>query len=488
MDRLRIFVDPEIKDLYGPEVCWIWRLLLAGIGYSWEEVSSNNSECDIAYLTDLTRPIKAKIKVRANLGVWNQNSTLRLKKLATREGLTYPIFDGEHDNVPTFSLIDGGIVCNRDIAFDIFWLVTGQEEKYWPRNRYGFFELSETPFLKENVLRLALASTIGCWMEKRLFDVLPIVPIPRWPDEKKAAACLSHDVDYPEVKRFLEPIRIMGRQGISGLRPALLVLGGLKDHWNFSEWVKLEKNYGVKSAYFFVAQNGSLVKYACGTPDPFYDIRSERYKEVFKYLTDEGFEIGLHASYWAFRNQEKFVNEKALLQEVSGQEIGGNRHHFWHLNPEDIENTLMLHERIGLKYDTSLIHERYIGWRRGLSWPFFPFHQKERRELKTLQIPSCWMDDQLFGYLEDNPGDRLETLKSLVDRAEKQGGCLMTDMHDYVFDELLYPGWSKTYQWLLEYLIARSDFWIATPIEIAQHWIERYESIVTESTGLNEGL
>ena len=132
------------------------------------------------------------------------------------------------------------------------------------------------------------------------------------------------------------------------------------------------------------------------------------------------------------------------------------------------------------------ICERYVGWRRGLAWPFFPFHQKERRELKTLQIPTAWMDDQLFGHHQDNPRDRLEIARSLVDRAAKQGGCLLIDVHDYVFDEVLFPGWTSTHRDLWEYLTSRSDFWIDTPCHIADHWLERYTSIMQASDGLEQ--
>jgi hypothetical protein len=173
------------------------------------------------------------------------------------------------------------------------------------------------------------------------------------------------------------------------------------------------------------------------------------------------------------------------LAETSQQSVEGNRHHYWHLNPQEPESTLLLHEQIGLKYDTSLMHERYLGWRRGLSWPFFPFHQQQKRELRTLQIQTAWMDDQLFGYRHDNPGDRFEILRALADRAAEQGGCLLIDVHDYVFDEVLYPGWAQAYHELWEYLLTRSDFWIDTPGKIAEHWIKRYHKIVQASRGLD---
>jgi hypothetical protein len=374
-------------------------------------------------------------------------------------------------------------VCHRDIIFDIFWLTTGQEEKYWPQNKHGHFDLSGAAS-QQQALRLALGSGLGSSLEKIFSEWGCPAPAPRWPAGKRAAAGIGHDVDYPEVIPWLEPWRIIHRRRWRGAGAATAVWRGERSHWHFSSWMQLEKSLGTRSAFYFVPRQGSLLEYAAGTPDPFYDVRSPHFRKLFRDLADEGFEIGLHASYLAFTSHDKFASEKQLLEEASNQSVLGNRHHYWHLNPQDPESTLRLHEQIGMKYDTSLIHERYLGWRRGLSWPFFPFHQKERRELKTLQISTTWMDDQLFGYRQDNPGDRRELLQALADKAAEQGGCLLIDVHDYVYDDVLFPDWAETYRSLWEYLISRSDFWIDTPGNIAEHWIKRHTNITKASQGL----
>jgi hypothetical protein len=490
MQRLKLFIDPKIKETVGPEVCWVWRLLLSSGGYLWEEVPLNCSECDIAYLADFERPLKARVKVKANLNFWHQKSLLRLQKVEDTNGLLHPKYYGEHDSLPTLLVTHSCLICERDVIFDVFWFVTGQEEKHWPKDKHGFFNLNGTGFLQEQVFQIAIASAISIYLEKKISELLMIEPVPRWPNGKRAAACFSHDVDYPEVRRFIEPLRIMRRMGIKGWRPALYVLRGKRDYWNFDSWVEMEKNSTVRSAFYFCGRPGSLFEYAFRAPDPFYDVKGARFQNVFERLKNEGFEIGLHASYRAFESEERFENEKNILQHVSGQRIWGNRHHYWHMNPHDVEATLLLHEKIGLEYDTSLSHERYIGWRRGLSWPFFPFNQAGRRELKTLQISTTWMDNQLFGYLRDNADgeDRISILQKLIYKACIQGGCLSVDFHDYVFDEVIFPDWLKTYGWLVENVAGCSGLWISTPKEIADHWIKRYNSMIRDSDGLELGL
>jgi hypothetical protein len=250
----------------------------------------------------------------------------------------------------------------------------------------------------------------------------------------------------------------------------------------------LETSLGTRSAFYFVTRPGSLLEYATGTPDPFYDIGSRPFRELFRHLTEEGFEVGLQASYLAYRSKDKFAAERSRLEDLSGHPVVGNHHHYWHLDPSDVEQTLLIHEQVGLMYDASLIHDHYLGWRRGLSMPFFPFHQAQRRELSTLQIPTAWMDDQLFGMEAHNPGGRWDNLSALVRQVTKQGGCLHVDVHNYVYDDALFPGWAQTYRRLLEHVLDTGEFWFATPAEIAEHWIARYTSLVQASLGLEGGL
>jgi len=485
--RLRLALEPSLAGRYGPEIHWVWRLLLTGAGWAWEEVPPE-SPCDIAYVSEPAAAPSARLRVRADPVVWARAATLRLAGAASHDGLMHSVFAQDREAAYPLQRGDGWVECQRDLIFDVYWLATGQEERHWPQDRHGFFDLTGTPMLRQGILRRALASQIGAWLEETLRGLGLPAPEPRWPHGKRAAAGVGHDVDYPESLRWLEPLRVLRRLGRRGIGPALEVLVGRRTHWHFPNWVNLEKGMGIRSAFYFVARRGSLLAYAAGTPDPFYDITSERFRRLFRYLADEGFEIGLQASYLAYQRREKFAAEKERLEEASGQKVVGNHHHYWHLHPTNPEETLLIHEQIGLLYDSSLAHDRYLGWRRALAQPFFPFHQAERRELRTLQLPLAWMDDQLFGQRAYNPGDRMALLQDLADRAARLGGSLVIDVHEYVWDDALFPDWARTYRGLLEYLRERGDFWLATPAEIAQHWAARYTALVRASRGLRKGM
>jgi hypothetical protein len=96
------------------------------------------------------------------------------------------------------------------------------------------------------------------------------------------------------------------------------------------------------------------------------------------------------------------------------------------------------------------------------------------------------MDDHLFKYRQYNPGNRAEVLCGLAQTTAKLEGCLVVDIHEYVFDELLFPEWRETCHRLLQYLAERSDFWMTTPDQVARHWSRRHELILQASQGLAE--
>lgn len=486
MQRVTIAIDPALRARFGPEICWTWRLLLSGIGYAWQEVPLDGQPCDVAYVADPADAPQSRLCVLASRDRWERRAELRLAGVARCDGWAHPLYAGEPPAGHPLASEGGRAVCWRDLALDVFWLATGQEEPAWPKNIHGYADLSGTGFEREQALRLGLASAVGARLEAALAAVGLPPPEPRWPHGKRAAAACGHDVDYPEVIRWLEPLRIVRRQGPRGLGSALAVLAGRKTHWHFASWIALERRLGARSAFYFVARQGSLPEYAAGTPDTFYDVRAPRFAELFSLLADEGFEVGLHASYRAYASIEQLAHEKRTLEAACGRPVAGNRHHYWHMDPADPEATLLLHERAGFAYDASLTHDHYVGWRRGLSWPFFPFHQRERRQLGTLQLPTGWMDDQLFGQRAHNPGEPRAILRGLAERAAEQGGLLLVDVHDYVFDDALFPGWARAYRELWEELAGRGDFWLETPGRIAAHWRARYTSLTDASRGLAE--
>ncbi|HSH01206.1 MAG TPA: hypothetical protein VLL52_01720 [Anaerolineae bacterium] len=484
---IRVAIEPSLAIDYGAEIHWTLRLLLSTGGWIWREVSIQE-EAEIAFVLDPAKAPDAGLVVIANHNAWANPQDYRLGSLQLWQELEFITYKGESFDSDLFIIDDKGrYISQRDLLFDLFWLVTGQEEGYFTQIKHGYYDLTGTNYLQDGFFRQAIASGIIKWFENNLRSRHFQPYLPYWPNNKQMVAITTHDVDYPEVVRWLEPLRIMRRPIKQRAKLAIEVLLGKRNHWRFSDWRKLEKRFETPSVFFFVARQGSLLEYATKVPDTFYDIMTPVFRDIFSYLQDEGCEIGLHASYLAYENYEKFLAEKEKLERAANTVVFGNRHHYWHVSPTDIEETLLLHEKIGLSYDSSIGHNRYTGWRRSISTPYFPFISKEGRELKTLQISTNWMDDQLFQYQAYNLGERQTILREMADRAYQYNGIFVVDIHQYCFDHELFPDMTKQYQLLWQYLTDFKNVWFATAKEVSQYWHSRYNQIIANSQGLEMG-
>jgi hypothetical protein len=271
-----------------------------------------------------------------------------------------------------------------------------------------------------------------------------------WAPDGRAAFAFTHDVDYPEIIPWIEAPRQLA-QGRPGL--AWRTATGRNHHWTFDEWIAFEAELGTRPCFYFMARQGSLLQYALGTPDDFYDVRTPRFARLFGTLRDAGAEIGLHASFNAYRDTAVFREEIARLKTASAGAVDGNRHHYWHLDPDDPNTTLARHAEAGLKYDSSLGLEYYPGFRRGICHPFRPFDPVRRRTIDTIQLPPAWMDDHFDRRLAKNGiTDPDAVARRLVAAAARTGGVVIVDYHSRGMNRDVYPRWGK---WLEKF--ARAD-------------------------------
>ena len=142
---------------------------------------------------------------------------------------------------------------------------------------------------------------------------------PDYPDRKRFAICLSHDVDeiYPpstHVGRSI--ISSVAKRDASILRHAFKGVFNKKNspYLNFSEIIKLEAKYGAKSTFFFLAKGEDPLRFRYAIED----IPSELGR-----IVDDGCEVGLHGGYHSFDDYEKLREEKRGLEGVLNRSIKG---------------------------------------------------------------------------------------------------------------------------------------------------------------------
>lgn len=250
--------------------------------------------------------------------------------------------------------------CGNMLADDIIWkdLVHGKISSTDVRNDVSFDIIRAIEFLlldfvndsvrtydehhrilaidsfqhRHNILSLPLVNLYVLFLKDLIETRTQIVGFPFWPDGKLCAIGLSHDVDAPDTYEF--GLQVKARlQRIGGsikrrkaLRTLRSVAGTIKfvvkfpfikqHYWLFEQIMREEEKCGVKSTFFFLSRN-KLSQGAHPSFDASYDIAQGRFRRVFEDIKEHRFEIGLHASYNAYKSPENLREEKARLESIT---------------------------------------------------------------------------------------------------------------------------------------------------------------------------
>ncbi len=239
--------------------------------------------------------------------------------------------------------------------------------------------------------------------------------------------------------------------------------------WVFDELCELEARHGFRSTFFvavtpFHHPTGAL-------EDVHYDVGGERYRRQLARLGAAGFEVGLHAGYRSFEEPARFRDERARLEEASGREVRGLRHHYWHLGPNPAA-TLRAHEDAGFAYDSSVAFNDHIGFRRSAGLPYRPFDEAAERPLRTWQLPPFAMDSAAFRGGAD-VDTAVARVSERIDEIVEVGGFGSIDWHIQasVPRSVEFRDWGVAYGEIIGMLAARDDVWV-TSLDQVRAWIE----------------
>lgn len=252
------------------------------------------------------------------------------------------------------------------------------------------------------------------------------------------------------------------------------LMKGKQTFWNFKEIVELEQRYNFKSTFNFSAKKGFAYTYYITNPELFYDITKQKYKILFEYLKNKGWEIGLHTSYLAYLSKDTIENERKKLMKYSQTEVLGNRHHYGHIPSTKFNRTLKLHQKAGFLYDSTLLFDRCSGFRRRICTPFRFFDEDTQQDIQTIELPTGLVDSQLFYTLKCNYyKNRERIMDELINVVREYNGVLVVDYHVRGFNSVFFPEWKQSYIELLDKITKHNDFYCDTAINLIRYWIER---------------
>ena len=325
------------------------------------------------------------------------------------------------------------------------------------------------------------------------------LPYPRWPNGKKFAVCLTHDVDFVSQialsrKAAWQALNGMRRAKITPLKKStnvvrllgqfmlqpLLRRGKNDPLWKFEQWLELENSYGFHSTFYFFPAPGSHVhEWDCSyqlSDSIVYGRKKMSVHEMIHEIDKAGWEIGLHGSYHSALNEKLLSAQKAEIEDATGKAIISTRQHYLHY---DVRLTPNLQERVGFKTDSTQGFNRSIGFRAATSFPYTCWNHAEEQPLSILEIPQHIMDGGLFtnNALEYDADLAIKHSIQLMDEVEAVGGCLTLSWHPHnIVNEM----WWQVYKTLIEEAHHRNA-WGCSAGEIYNYW-EKNETAIVQSS------
>jgi hypothetical protein len=361
------------------------------------------------------------------------------------------------------------------------------------RDRWGRWEFDQSENFRAGRLR---DPEIDRWVAARRAELFETTQIePSWPDGRRFAVCLTHDVDLISERSTPRQALRAARAGLDGAgperalvrlaRPPVRLLRSLRTgiarvpsaRDTLERSAALELDRGATASYLFtVPPAAGPGRYDCVySPDDPCLFRGERRRiaDVMGALAADGFDVGLHGSYEAGVRPGALAEERAALERATGLEIETTRQHLLHW---DVRRTPRLQDEAGLRVDSSLGFNRDVGFRAGTSLPFRHFDAASGEHLELLQIPLVAQDASLLDSwgLELDAAGAFAVVEQLLDQAAELGTALTLVFHP---DKLVRPNWLALYEQALDHAAALGA-WLTSLAELARWWRGRETRIL----------
>ncbi len=321
---------------------------------------------------------------------------------------------------------------------------------------------------------------------------------PNWPKDKPFAVCLTHDVDAISEINVQQNIRSIWKLIKTGAeRPlgeslrwiliyklnALKGLTGKADQLcNFEKWLDLEQEYGASSTFFFAPEQVNLAHESdcMYTYDQKFRFREQQITvaELMQTMDQQGWEVGLHPSWFAHDNVSEMRSQKQQVERVLGHEIESVRQHFLKYDPQKTPQTQF---EAGFRYDSTLGFNDNVGFRRGSSYPFNCYDLEGNKALPLLQIPLTAQDGALMlseKGLRLDPDSAVDYVRLMMEAVKEVGGVLTLSWHPHTINR---SGFWQAYQNVLK-MLKQEDPWFATVGEIGHWWQENNNIDLLEYT------
>ncbi|MDO9576661.1 MAG: hypothetical protein Q7J16_02120 [Candidatus Cloacimonadales bacterium] len=360
----------------------------------------------------------------------------------------------------------------KDIISSAFYFLSCWQEyassaEISPQSQYDYYKSFQYSFGFTDIPPVDRYCEILANMLKKAFPEFVFSSI--WPEGKKYAISLSHNVEFWNVwtENFIAKITQEKNNPFHEsywqvFWKAIIHKYSRKIFKDPAKLIKLiirrEKILKASSSFFLLTKSDF--------PDERRNyFKNEQYfKQIVQLLKDGS--VNLQGSKEA-GFQYHFLPEE--LQKLEGFSANGFRVRYLNFNYQNLFSVL---EQGAIKYDSSVGFDEKIGFRAGISYPFQPYNLKEDRPFNILEIPLIAMDLAMQKQVDFNYRKAKRKFAQLLDKSKKHRSHFSVCWHTHLSDPIDYPGWSKLY-WQILKRGRSQNAWLCSLDKLYNYWQNR---------------
>lgn len=280
-----------------------------------------------------------------------------------------------------------------------------------------------------------------------------------WPDGRRWAAAITHDLDIVAGWPAFTLLRLaeLGRRGkvrLAGqvVGAGLAALGRDPVGAGVRAILDVERAAGISATWFVLTGTPTLATWMRG--DVTYRLESRAASRLIAEITRNGHEVALHGSLATASHTVRFTKERNRLARRIATLPSGVRQHFLRMRPG---RTHIAMREAGFQYDATYGFADRNGFRLGIADIVPAWLGGAEAELQT--VPLIWMDRALSKYrgVED-PVQLVQEGLELAGTCREVEGLWVGLWHPNLVPALGYPGAPAAFQRLAQELSKQAPY------------------------------
>jgi hypothetical protein len=372
-----------------------------------------------------------------------------------------------------FRVVDGRVRIPRPLLTNIGEIVSAKAEQVsTARDRLGRVPTGANALVLQGLDGTPVISFLAAQLRQAVAeraDARPYRTLAPWPNGKRWAASLTHDLDVVALWPFFTALRVVELAGKGEWGQVARSLAAAAKS-AFGDPVldcvrgilEVERRAGVKSSWYIICGSPTLESFRGG--DITYTPESSATARILAAIAESGHETGLHGSRVTAEHAEEFIGQVERLRRIAPKTGAGVRQHFLRMTPGVTQEGM---RRAGFQYDATWGFPDRNGFRLGVAdvvaWEQGTFDL----------VPFCWMDRTQSKYqgIEDPKAWTAAALES-ARKCREVEGMWNGIWHPNLTAALGYPRAPEAYQELVTGLVADPTLWCA-PVEEIVAWRRR---------------